>query len=142
MVGVLGFSQGTIAASLLLWQARNGDNRWTELRFGVMLCGGCRADVVGMIGEKLDVPSVHLHGLDDPCLQSSRLLTECFRKDKATVMEFEGGHHCPTGERDVQRLAGLVLKASEGRKRRWMGTGIVSSAFGEVGESLRSPIEV
>lgn len=144
MVGVLGFSQGTMAASLLLWEARGGEARWQGLRFGVMLCGGCRADVVGMIGEeKVEVPTVHLHGLEDPYLPSSRLLTECFRTESVTVMEFDGGHHCPTSERDVDRLAGLVLRASEGRKpRRWTGGAISPSAFGEVGESLRSPIEV
>ena len=142
--GVLGFSQGTMAASLLLWLARGGDARWAGLRFGVMLCGGCRADVVGMIGgQKLEVPTVHLHGLEDPYLRSSRLLVECFREDSVVVMEFAGGHHCPTGERDVEKLASLVLEASEGRPRRWMGRGVVPEVFGEVGENnLRSPIQV
>ncbi len=145
MVGVLGFSQGTVAAALLLWLGRGGDGRWAGLRFGVMICGGCRADVVDMVGEeKLGVPTVHLHGLEDPYLKGSRLLLECFREESLVVMEFEGGHHCPTGEKDVERFRGLVLGVSEERLRKGIdwGRGVVPSAFGEVGESLRSPIEV
>ena len=74
-------------------------------------------------------------------MSGSRLLTECFREESMAVMEFAGGHHCPTGEGDVERLTCLVLEAREGR---WRGRGkaVVPSAFGEVGEGLRSPIEV
>ncbi|KAF6235125.1 hypothetical protein HO173_006752 [Letharia columbiana] len=132
MAGVLGFSQGTVAAALLLWLGRGGEGGWAGLRFGVMLCGGCRADVVGMIGDRLAVPTVHLHGLADPFLHASRLLTECFRPEFLTVMEFEGGHHCPSGEGDVDRLAGLVVEVGGGGGRRGRGGGGVTAAFGVV----------
>jgi pimeloyl-ACP methyl ester carboxylesterase len=64
IVGVMGFSQGTIVASLLLLQAQWRDVRWSGLQFGVMLSGDCREDFVqAYLGQKLRIPTVHVHGL-------------------------------------------------------------------------------
>lgn len=113
VVGVMGFSQGGDAASLLLWQAQGGEERWSGLRFGIVICGRGQEDVVGVIGERLEVPSLHLHGLRDPWLAGSRVLTKCFQPDNAVVMEFEGGHHIPTKRKDIERLAALAVEINK-----------------------------
>lgn len=117
IAGLIGFSQGTITAALLLHQARHGDPKWKGLRFAILFCGGCREDLVGMIGEKFQVPTVHLHGLDDPWLANSRILAKCFHSNAAVVMEFDGGHHIPTKTIDIERIAVLAVKASQERPR-------------------------
>jgi predicted esterase len=106
VVAVMGFSQGTIVASLLLLQAQWRDARWGNLRFGILLSGACREDFVSAFtGQKLKIPTVHVHGLEDPFLKSSRMLTrEVFHPNSANVLEFNGGHHIPRRPSDLGRL--------------------------------------
>lgn len=120
IVGVMGFSQGTITASLLLQRAQSGDASWAGLRFGILLCGGGQEELLGVNGE-LEVPSVHLHGLNDPWLANSRSLAKCYHPDAAVVMEFDGGHHIPTEAREIEQLAALVIEVSQDRSRRRQG---------------------
>ena len=80
---MMGFLQGTITATLLLRQARNGEARWAGLRYGILLCGGCREDVGSTMGEKLAILMVHLHELEDMWLANSRILAKCFLHDSA-----------------------------------------------------------
>lgn len=60
-------------------------------------------------GQKLRMPSVHLHGLKDPYLGSSRMLAEkVFQADMANVLEFDGGHYIPAKKTDLDRLTAAV----------------------------------
>lgn len=111
IVGVIGFSQGAVAATLLLQQAKLGDYRWARLRFGILLSGDCRDDYLGM-SRNIDLPSVHVHGFQDQYLPKSRMLIKHFSPSTSSLIEFEGGHHLPTEARDIDRLAALTIKAS------------------------------
>jgi len=110
IVGVMGFSQGTIVASLLLLQAQWRDVRWSGLQFGVMLSGACREDFVqAFLGQKLRIPTVHVHGLRDPYLGSSRMLAKEVYCDKwAKVLECDAGHHVPAKGEDLEKLTGCM----------------------------------
>ena len=150
MVGVLGFSQGCVAAALLLWLKSNGNTKYAGLMFGVMLCGGCRADVVDLIGgehSKLRVPSMHLLGSEDPHREGGRMLAGCFAEDGKMVVEFAGGHHCPARKGDVEMVRGAVVEAAgagEGRgkvmERGWwaeMALGLEEAEDVSMEEGLR-----
>ncbi len=76
IAGVRCFSQRAITTSLRLRQARSGDARWAHLRVGSLLRGGGHKDVMHMVGEKLEIPSVH--GLRDPWLANRRRWAKCF----------------------------------------------------------------
>ncbi len=106
IVAVMGFSQGTIVASLLLLQAQWRDARWANLRFGILLSGACREDFVSAFrNQKLKLPTVHVHGLEDPYLHSSRMLQhEVYHEDSAKVFEFDGGHHIPKHPEELKKL--------------------------------------
>lgn len=119
IAGVMGFSQGGVAATLLLQQAKRGDPRWSGLRFGILLCGDCRDDYLGPNIDSIDVPAVHVHGLRDQYLPKSRMLIKRYNPGtSATLMEFDGGHHLPNTPRDIDRLAALVIKTGRLRSRR------------------------
>lgn len=127
--GLMSFSQGTVTAALLLHQARSGNPSWKGLRFAILFCGGSRVDVFGMIREKLRVPSVHLHGLQDPWVAKSRMLTDCFHPDAAVIMEFDEGHCIPTKAKDIERIATLTIEASQEFPRRRLRQRVIPSIF-------------
>ncbi|KAI9746293.1 MAG: hypothetical protein M1818_000004 [Claussenomyces sp. TS43310] len=136
IVGVMGFSAGAALATdlLLRKQARaeggvvvddadhdgngngngNGaDRAWRDLEFGILLNGVPSSWRGTGEGPRIRFPTVHVHGLEDPWLESSRvLLGDCFVQDVAKVMEFEGGHHLPNTGPDNERLKKLVLEAA------------------------------
>jgi predicted esterase len=114
IVAVMGFSQGTIVASLLLLQAQWRNVRWVNLRFGILLSGACREDfVTAFTGQKLKIPTVHVHGLEDPFLGSSRMLQqEVYHPNSANVLEFNGGHHIPRRPSDLGRLTTHIKEMS------------------------------
>lgn len=116
IAGVIGFSQGAVAATLLLQQAKCEDDRWSNLRFGMLICGDCRDDYLGT-SMNIDAPTVHAHGLKDQYLPKSRMLTNHYNLAASSFMEFEGGHHLPNKAQDIDRLAALAIKVS--RQRSW-----------------------
>lgn len=121
IVSVMGFSQGTIVASMMLLQAQNQQTivlpsgrrqssagpldlfggssiKLTALRFGILLSGSCNDDIVtAFMGKRLQLPSVHLHGLQDPYLDNARLLHQgIYHAASSDVVEFDGGHNVRT----------------------------------------------
>lgn len=142
IVGVIGFSQGAIAATLLLQQAKSGDYRWARLRFGVLVCGDCRDDYLGM-SRNIDVPSVHVHGLQDQYLGKSRMLIKHFNPDAASLTEVEGGHHLPNKERDIDRLAALTIKVSRQQRssRRRQARFLIPASIDVPREEFALPLE-
>lgn len=130
-VGVLGFSQGArLAAGILLEQQERGQVEGQELRFAVCVNGTYPALILAegpspTLRPTLDaelaewneihdlhinLPSVHVHGNQDPYLHGSRLLARCFDSQTATVFEFENGHHLPTSVSDTERVAEEILR--------------------------------
>jgi pimeloyl-ACP methyl ester carboxylesterase len=112
IAGVMGFSQGTIVSTMLLLQAQLGESAWSGLKFGILVCGACGEEFKQLIGEEIRIPTIQVHGLDDPYVDSSRMLTENFHPEKTTIMEFDGGHHMPSDSRDTEALASIVIEMS------------------------------
>ena len=122
ITAVMGFSQGTIVASMLLGQAQYhsvewastnvsiADVPWAGLRFGVLLSCSCSDGVVtAFMGKKLQLPCVHLHGLQDPFLEHARMLhTKIYQATSSDVVEFDGGHNIPGSKKDLDRLVALI----------------------------------
>lgn len=61
---------------------------------------------------RLCIPSVHVHGLQDPWLPEGRaLLTNYYEAEGATVLDFQGGHHVPTAQKDIDKIVRAILGA-------------------------------
>jgi pimeloyl-ACP methyl ester carboxylesterase len=135
ITAVMGFSQGTIVASMLLGQAQYhsvewastdvdlADVPWAGLRFGVLLSGSCSDGVVtAFMGKKLQLPCVHLHGLQDPFLEHARMLhTKIYHATSSDVVEFDGGHNIPGSKADLDRLVALIRGLNRKTKTKaWM----------------------
>lgn len=62
--------------------------------------------------QRIRIPSVHVHGLQDPWLGEAReLLKNCYDSRYATLVEFQGGHHVPSAQKDIDELARAILAA-------------------------------
>lgn len=135
-VGVLGFSQGAkMAASVLLRQQENpaalGRLRRAgcDFRFGVLMAGRGpliqpdpdTADWLGA-GEKFDyasnlaakrvlhVPTIHVHGMQDPGLDFHEvLLSEWCEPGTTKLIQWEGNHRLPFKTPDVGRVVNAIL---------------------------------
>lgn len=134
-VGVLGFSQGAkIAASVLLLQqevpggmgrlGRGGSGR--GFRFGVLMAGRgpllpVEPEKAAWVGEKFDyeanskagrllrVPTLHVHGLQDPGLGYHQILLEDWcEAESATLVEWEGNHRLPIKTLDVKLVVSTL----------------------------------
>lgn len=129
-VGVLGFSQGARqAAGILQEQQENGEVEGQEFRFGILVNGTYPALLLASdssdpqrqlspmdrsewnesFNPNIRLPSVHIHGAQDPWLKNSRLLARCFDPDTAEVFEFENGHYLPTLKADNEKVADAIL---------------------------------
>jgi len=145
VVGLLSFSEGALASTLLLWRISLTSRRdyigqpsaWQRLRFAVLLCPGYRSDVVQLVGpESIQIPSVQLHGLRDPLLPGSRELMQCYRDDGTTqLVEFDGGHHVPTAAVDLDRLV-AAIQAADRRGLRGKRKSPAKTGTAPVGRSL------
>ncbi len=134
-VGVLGFSQGArLAAGILLEQQEKGQVEGQKLRFAVCVNGTYPALILAedssptshpTVDAELSewdetynlhirLPSVHIHGDQDPYVHGSRLLARCFDPQTAKVFEFENGHHLPTSTFDTERVAEEILRIYRG----------------------------
>lgn len=132
-VGLLGFSQGArLCASLLLRQQVQGIYRSRyDFSFGILLAGrgpflrleggivtGGKT-VVGINGERspdrspairLQLPTVHVHGNQDPGMHLHRqLLDDCCMEGSTRLLEWDGDHRVPIKTKDVAALVGQIL---------------------------------
>ena len=126
-VGILGFSQGAkLAASILLRQQdqsgakeqRQSPWRQSDYRFGVIMAG--RAPMMSLdpdmgIAEMtapclLQVPTIHVHGLQDPGLSFHRVLhCHCCTKESTRLIEWDGNHRLPIKTKDVTPIVTEIL---------------------------------
>ena len=124
IVGILGFSQGAVAATLLMWQQQNGELVWLpRLRFGVLICSDLTQEVVDHLNEgarrsgaeaaNLDQPTLHIHGLRDPYLGKGRRMLEVYQNDAMRLIEFDGGHHCPNQPKDCERASQAIREVAK-----------------------------
>lgn len=114
IVGVLGFSQGGLASTVLLWEQQMGLVPWLpKLEFGVLIC--CAYSDVATAYMRahsgsddkmlIKTPSLHLHGRQDCNLgQARETLATHYSPEFAQVIEFEGEHHVPKKWEDIQKV--------------------------------------
>lgn len=149
-VGVLGFSQGAKIAASLLWAQEKVNGGKGPYKFGVIMAG--RAPVVVLDPEKkmpaiphmadisqmstefadwapdnkgehaLSIPTLHVHGLQDPAQDLHQKLATDYCKDgTARVVEWDGGHRLPIQPKDVEAVTGQMLEMAR-------ETGVLKSA--------------
>ncbi|KAL9622618.1 MAG: hypothetical protein Q9160_003115 [Pyrenula sp. 1 TL-2023] len=123
IVGVMAFSQGAIASALLILQQQQGDASWLPaMHFGVFICPDfneesmhyARRPAIEDVEKDVivKIPSVHLHGLRDPYLESSRkMMKSHFDMSRTDKMEFEGAHQFPNTPKDCTKAANLIRVA-------------------------------
>ncbi|OHE97132.1 oxidoreductase [Colletotrichum orchidophilum] len=122
IVGLLGFSQGAVASTMLLWQRQVGRVTWLpDVKFGVLLCPGYSAVATGYMravceqedrgdeGIVVELPTLHLHGRQDVVnLPQSRRMYATHYKG-ARLDEFDGEHEVPRRIGDVKKVVEYVL---------------------------------
>ena len=65
---------------------------------------------IGRMERLLDIPTLHVHGRQDPGLdQHRRLLWDCCERDSAKLLEWHGHHRVPIKTKDVERLVEEIV---------------------------------
>lgn len=136
-VALLGFSQGAkVVGSILLLQQevpwrlgrlRRSEGGW---RFGVLMNGRgpllpTEPDTASWLDEKFDfetnkaasrllrVPTIHVHGLQDPGIGYHQVLLEEWCEPKTTTLiEWDGNHRLPIKTKDVKLVVDEILAHS------------------------------
>ncbi|KZL86154.1 oxidoreductase [Colletotrichum incanum] len=126
IVGVLGFSQGALAATLLLWQQQAGKIPWLpRLRFGILICSGYNYEATEYMRQQsgptasgdgdgdanilIKVPTIHLLGRQDWALRYSKMMLAIhYSSHHATAIEFEGRHECPRQQDIIRKVVDHV----------------------------------
>ncbi|TLD22715.1 hypothetical protein PspLS_07024 [Pyricularia sp. CBS 133598] len=125
IAGILGFSQGAVASTMLLWERQIGHVGWLpDLEFAVLLCPGYSAVATtymrtvgaqqgfGEEGLRVCLPTLHLHGSQDVhnLPQSRRMYATHYKG--ARLEEFDGEHEVPKKLKDVKKLVDYVTGVS------------------------------
>lgn len=125
IVGMVAFSQGAIAATMLLWQQQQKQLPWLPVvHFAILICCDFAEELATYMdtdanrrGEKkavLRLPTLHLHGRADPYLKKGkRMVQDHFDAETVEVVEFEGGHQCPNTRHDCEEVTQRILKLSD-----------------------------
>jgi len=137
-VAILGFSQGAKIAASVLWAQEKVPGAEGPFKFGVIMAG--RAPIVVLdpegkmphvpymadIGQMsiefsdwapnnqgehaLSIPTLHVHGLQDPSVDMHRKMADDYCKDgTARSIEWDGGHRLPIMPKDVDDVAQQML---------------------------------
>ncbi|KAK1987647.1 oxidoreductase [Colletotrichum cereale] len=120
IVGMLAFSEGALVAALLIWQQQMGILPWfPKMNVAMFICYSYTEEATNYIKTEspddqkaimINVPSVHLQGLQDFVLQGSRKLAAThFPPENAAMLEFQGGYHIPNRKGDVDEAARRFL---------------------------------
>lgn len=111
-VGLIGFSQGAIAATAMAALAACGLG--PKLDF-VVLLGGAKPRsrvLVPLLAEPLPLPSCHVWGDSDLLMRRrSPELVECFQASGRISCQFPGGHAIPREGACADELVGFVRDA-------------------------------
>ncbi|OHW96460.1 oxidoreductase [Colletotrichum incanum] len=124
IVGVLGFSQGGIASTLLLWERQMGLAPWLpDLEFGILICSGYYEALTGCMSDlsnakhhdgevsTIRLPTLHLYGRQDifGAPSSKQMFATHFVKDRAQLESFNGGHELPRDQDDLEIIRSFAV---------------------------------
>lgn len=110
------------AAGLLLEQQLRskgelkGDEDFPYFKFGVFLNGTSPPLVSSNLTDEqkreiIQIPGLHVIGLEDPWRDESRkLYKESFSDDFSTLLEFQIGHRLPTVDKQTKRIADEIIR--------------------------------
>ena len=143
-VGIMGFSQGAQVAASLLWAQQkvaalpDYEVPLTSFKFGVIIAGPApivRLDMRVPSGtyiaeasdmgfedwpesnegdHALSIPTLHIHGLQDPGLKYYRALINRYcGAGTARLIEWDGDHRLPTKTPDVEKVVTEMLEVAE-----------------------------
>lgn len=101
-------------------------SRLTDFRFGVLMAGPAplvsldvgvvyKPPVPGSPNQALlTIPTVHVHGTNDPGWQMHRDLQHfCCEKQTTVAVEWDGGHRVPIKTKDVAAVVAEILKVAD-----------------------------
>ncbi|KAK4067251.1 uncharacterized protein Triagg1_7694 [Trichoderma aggressivum f. europaeum] len=112
-VGIMAFSQGArVATGLLLHLARmrrQGCDKYYNIRFAIISNATYPPlfldDEMPETAEVLTIPTLHLHGSNDPWRpESEEMLAKFFDHESAKTILFEGKHQLPLLQADVDKV--------------------------------------
>jgi predicted esterase len=117
IVGGVGFSEGGLALTLMLWLQQEQQQQQTlpPLQFAAISCCffpreaslwiNARAQAQGKTTALIDVPTLHIHGNRDFCLGRARqLVRNHYRPQCAIIVQVDTSHHLPTQKDDVAEV--------------------------------------
>jgi len=109
-VGMLGFSQGAIAASAFAALAAHG--QFPHLDFVILVAGRTpRAEQLApLFGEPLALPSLHVCGTRDPMREPSARLAEAFDPGQRETASWMGPHVVPTRGSAADAIASFLAR--------------------------------
>jgi predicted esterase len=116
VVGILSFSQGAVASTVLLLQQLSGEITWlATIRFTILICSDFTSEVMDWVRsdgghhQRVALDSLHLHGTRDTyAARSKMMLSLHFERDACEVVEFDGGHHLPQSKDECRKVAAWV----------------------------------
>jgi predicted esterase len=130
VVGAIGFSEGALAVTFLLWQQQHSAIPWLpELSFAVMSCCffpneaalwlNSNAQTYGQNTARISVPTLHVHGNKDFSLaRARRLVKHHYEPEAAFVVQCEAGHHLPTSKADLEMIISYISDLSTSKARK------------------------
>lgn len=128
IVGLMAFSEGALAATLLLWQQEMGRLPWLpKLSIAMFVCCYYREEATEYMREEsqhnedkllIKVPTLHLLGRQDFALEGSRRLMKThYLPQHADSLEFEGQHQFPSRRVDIEEAVKRFLRIYESSMR-------------------------
>ncbi|RYO91492.1 hypothetical protein DL766_004725 [Monosporascus sp. MC13-8B] len=124
IAGILGFSQGGVASTVLLWEQQVGLVPWLpQLKFGIIVCSGFSDVATGYMRDYcmqsgydedamvIKLPTLHLHGRQDGLNlpQSRKMFATHYAPTFAALEEFDGQHEVPKKIKDVKKVVNYIL---------------------------------
>lgn len=80
-------------------------------KFGIFLCSllpYCEDDGSADVVMKIRIPTLHVAGKTDPCVEHGRALAEMCEEADRTVLEHAGGHEMPRAVGSIAELASAL----------------------------------
>lgn len=112
--GILGFSQGAKMAALVAFALRSIDNasglKFNQLQkvsdfhgplFYIFIGGVTPFPSSPTDNTYLEVDSLHIMGLEDPLIQSSKVLSSLFSEECKMILQHSEGHNIPSKRTDL-----------------------------------------